>query len=497
MSQEEAVSLSGFAGLNIREPIGMIDDRQLSVCENYNIGRAGELSKRTGFALSNSGSLMTAGSAAVQLLGFFKTDTLAQMLAASGTYFYRSSDNGATWTGSSGTLRTWGVQYANNFYLINSNGVIEKWDGTSLTNLAGSPSGTFGIIYRDRLFVLNTGASGTLSSRLYYSAPGDLTSWPSINFIDVAVGDGDILIGAAVLQDLLVLFKTKSTWILYADGQPTDWTLRNSSPALGCMSKFTIKEIEGMLYFQGVSGVYRTDGNTYQAISDDIQPAFATQFIDASTINLSTAAWYDDKYILLLRSIPVVTTWASWATKTWADLATTTWGGTNIVYEIYVYHLKIGSWTKWSVASTYTFFNFLELTSASIAKGLYIGDRGTTGKLFKYGPVVYQDDAANYTATFQTKEYHFGSPSKLKRGKWLLLDQQGGGSHTFYNVVNGSTQTAQNLTMIVDRGHFKLSGPGYFRTWRLRGEANHSAPDVFYGVVLHMHRKRTVVGNSN
>lgn len=464
MSQDAPIDIRSFKGINLREPAGMIQDDELSLCVNFDIGRAGELVKRTGFAVLHSGS--TLGNNPTKLIGHFLTSANSQLIVQSGTKLYYSAD-GATWTEIGTYSVEFGAQYNQKFYMVRKAGTVLEWDGSAITALAGSPNGTFCQVYKDRLFVLSSEATGALNSRLYYSSAGDFSTWPSTNFIDVKKGDGDFLTCCAVIHDLLIIFKGRTTWALYVQGSPENWVLRNINPEIGCISKFTPREIEGFLFFTGARGVYKTDGITFEDISESILPVFSERIVNLTNANIDTAAWWDDRYILLFNPTPSSQRW-------------------------FVYHLRTGGWTEW-VPNGIKPATFLEINTAAPQKGLYCGDLDSLGKILRFGGGAYTDAGTNYECRFETKDFDFTMPSLFKRGKWLMLDVEGLSSVDIVYTSDGTVLTTRSFSSVVSRRGHKISGPGYFRRWKMKLSQTSNVAFTFYGSTIFMHKKRAVV----
>lgn len=465
---ELPVEIRGFKGINLREPEGMVQDDELTECVNLDIGRAGELKKRTGFEVLHTGS--TLGANSVQLVGHFLTDTYSQLIIQAGSNLYWTTDfNTFNLIGAYSV--SYGVQYTNKFYMVRASGTILEWTGAAISAIASTPSGTFCLVYRDRLFVLSSSGAGTLNSRLYFSSIADFsaTGWPSTNFIDVRAGDGDFLTCLAVIHDLLLIFKTKSTHALYVQGLPENWVLRSINPEIGCVSKYTPREIEGFLFFVGARGVYKTDGNIFEDLSSSIFTQFHNRTINLTTTNVDTAAWFDDKYILLLRP----------------DTSTT---------KYFVYHLRTGGWTEWQPVAGITPAYFIEVQTTSPPKGLYCGDLSATGKIYRYGGSGYTDSGSLYEARFSTKEFDFGMPSTFKRGKWLGVDILGAGTAIVNYTVDGTDRNGTTLTSIERRAEHKSLGPGYFRVLTVSMSVTSNAAFTLLGLTLYLHKKRAVVG---
>lgn len=495
-ASETPISISKFKGLNIRDPLLSLESNELSECTNYDLGVGGELKKRTGFARQHNGTAF--GANAITLLGFFNTPTIKQIIGKASDNLYYSTDGGVNWTAFPGNPWSnvyFGVQYGNIFYIVRSSGTIVQWDGTTATAIAGSPTGTHCAVFKDRLFVINTLAAGNLASRLYFSAIADFsaTGWPSTNFIDVQPGDGDFLVAVQNLQDIMFVFKAGSTWHLFVQGDPSLWSLKVFNTHIGCLSSRTILEYEGLLYFLGLVGVYRTDGTTLQNLAQVILPLLGNQLVEQNSVNKSSAALWEDKYILSLETYAVVPTWGGLASYTWSGISSNSWGFITGSRNILVYHLRPGGWTKYKLASLDVPHTWVSIVHVSNLHGLYGGDSTTAGRVFKFGDPIYQDVGANYACTFETKEFDLEQPTNMKRGKWVGLTYQSAGNHDLFNIADSVTQAVQTLVGDSANYEYKAKGPGYFHTWRLRSSATHSSPLTVFGFTLHVHAKKPLI----
>lgn len=623
MPQEAVIEIRGFKGINIREPTNMIQDDELVECINLDIGRAGELVKRTGFALQHNGA--TLGLNQVRILGQFHTVDYDQLIVQAGDSVYVSND-GNTWELLGLFEAEHGIQYVDKFYMVVADGMLREWDGDgaevldedtrhatatvgewenkvnatvsrdvallytgqvatlkavataaaqmrigtdtgaasrfyvnpgesislagksravgvtkdvqlrlefftdagvsvsvhdttisstadtwidhvinvvapatarrmaiywevdnpnagqafhfaqmSLRNASGreihnSPSGTFCYVFRDRLFVLNSnGEDGNKNSKLVFSEINnfDYNGWPSVNNLLVSPGDGDFLTALAVIHDTLIVFKAETTWGLYIQGEPDNWVLRNMNPEIGCISKYTPREIEGFLFFVGPRGVYKTDGNIFEDISSNILPAFDNRVVNLTNANLDCAAWWEDRYIVLFNPTP--------ATRRW-----------------FIYHLRSGGWTEWEFEGIEPAF-FLEVNSTTPAKGLWAGDLLNTGKVFLYGGDIKTDGGTQYECRLKSKHFDFGFPGKMKRAKWFAVELEGLGSVQWRNETEQGDKNSPITTSVASRKGHKVKGAEYFRHWSVEMSLTSDQAFTFYGISLFMHGKDKLV----
>lgn len=461
-SPETTIEIRSFKGINIREPPSMVQDDELVECINFDIGRAGELTKRTGFAQIHDGA--TLGLNSVRLIGHYNTSTYSQILVRSGNTLYYSND-GVSFTAIGNYNIEFGVQYIDKFYMVRTDGDIIEWNGIAATVLADTPRGTYCSVYKDRLFVINSSSTDPNGpSELKYSEINDFSDFPSINVTLISPGDGDILTCLAVIHDTLIVFKVTKTYAYYVQGQPESWVLRVSNPEIGCISKYTPREIEGFLFFVGPRGVYKTDGNLFEDISSSIQPVFEDRLVNLTNVNIDTAAWWDDKYFLLFNPTPST-------------------------QRYFIYHLRTGGWTEW-VPNGIKPGTFLEINTSNPGKGLYAGDLLPSGKIFRYGGGAFTDAGVQYVCSLKTKDYDFGLPTDTKRGKWVGIDTKGTGLVTLehwneealVDSIEFSSQTGKRVQ--------KARGPGFFRSWAGRVVLTTNTEFQFFGISLVMHRKR-------
>lgn len=469
---EQTREQSGWQGINLQEALSQLGPRELITAQNFDLGLHGELIRRIGFSITTAAPIDVAS---VHMLGFFVTDTVSQLIARCGNTVYYSAD-GITWTampgGPWGNVE-FGCQYITNFYMVRRDDVIVQWDGATAITIPGSPMGSFCKVFKDRLFVLNSYALGRVSSRFFFSNPFDFSStgWPAFNYVGVSEGDGDILIGGYNIQDHFLLFKTGAMWKLYVQGSDiTAWILRPFNDEVGCISRDTLAEHEGVVYFCSAKGVYYTDGNTVKIISIPITNLWDQVVVSTVTINNHSAFFWKDKYVLALEIYPIPITWNTWmnGVLTWGGLATTRWAGSGAAYVYPVYHTRNGGWTTWAPAIAPHTFVPIELNAT--LKGVFCGSRGTLGTVYKYGiPGLYTDGGANYQSIMQLRGDDLAQSGQWKRGKWTVIEVEVGvgANIAIVHVVNNILQAGAFYVTGAQIEALKVAGPGKFRSWSM------------------------------
>ena len=259
------------------------------------------------------------------------------------------------------------------------------------TAFTGSPAGTHMSLFKSRLFMINSLHTSGQESRLNFSEPLDYGNWPAANNIDISPADGEFLVATVVFNDQLILFKNRSTYVLTADGAPTSWIVRKLHPTIGCVGRGTPIIISGFIYFCSADGVYRTDGTTFERISEPIDGLIKSRlFAYQSNMVLNRdAVFYDDKYILMLPD----------------------GFGSNI--HLFVYDVRVDQWSRWVMGSGVETQGFAQYQEAS--PSLLVSGAKNSNKLFSMGNPIYADDSTAYQCNFVSKAFDGGDPTSYKR----------------------------------------------------------------------------------
>lgn len=453
MVADTAITISGFSGLNLDDPISALDNSELSECINLNVGKGGQLVKRFGY------ELFSTISNTLRLLGHFRQSTGNRMVvaneAANATVYFMEDGGTLTSTSMVGTA-DWGLQYADKYYVLGDNGVTEFSSGFSDTAINTSYDPYVGTVHKDRLFLV----SSDNTSRLRYSDIADFATYQSDSFIDVSQGDGEDITALIVLDDKLIIFKEQSIWALYVQGDPSGWVLDNLTFELGAVSKYAVLNFEGAVYFIANESVYYTDGVGFQSISIPIEKFFQDR--------------------ALQRDIDLMIVWDY-------KLICKCYDGED--YRIFVYNFRSNAWTEWTLAREPT--SFFHTDYDVPGQGLYFTDGDD---ILKFNTSLYTDEDVFFTASFSTKDFDFDDPSVMKRGKWCALDAEGDGITILEHYADNQLLSPPLSCFPVDiRRVSKLRGPGYFRTWRFRITLSHENEFKFYGLTLYVAAKRPVI----
>lgn len=323
---------------------------------------------------------------------------------------------------------------------------IRTWDNTTLTTTTIAVNANVGVVHKSRMFVANNASSGTTRSQIRYSeifdlnAPDTTAGWPALNTIDIQSTDADFITAMIVMNDVLFVFKRFSTWAVYVEGEPS-WTVRNLHPTIGCIGRDTVQAIGGLIYFRSSTGVYRTDGTTFELISGPVKEWFDDQpGMLYSDCNKRSGAWWGEYYIL-------------------SDNYSTRW---------HVYNIDNGAWSTFDTAANpiSRIYYWPEYSPPRLVAMEYITG-SATGTILKFEELNGFGDGSGSTTVaceLATKAFDFDKPSEWKMLREVALETTqnlGAGSLTMNGTVwsaNVSVATAA-VASPNEQGIFRFRGP--------------------------------------
>lgn len=475
-----------------------LDDSMLAYAQNVDLTERGYLKKRNGVNCLTSGT-----GAAYYLLGRHTSATNDKLIAHSVpggvASLYTVNPNGTSQTllssGGAVGLPQWMANYAGVSYIVRSS-------GSNMTYYDGATAGTFSLagtygdathitFFKDRGFTVNSNASW---DRVVYSGiaptPTSGSSFWSNSF-DVGSGDGDWLVCTIPFNDALIIFKSRSTWILYGvESSPDEWILKQLNPSLGCISRGACLVHENLLYFESVDGIYRTDGTSFEEVSAPIRD----RFINRPNVR-TTTPYYDFMAVI--------------DDRLFCFIHPTNLTGT---VETYVYNLKVGGWTQYTFASSAINPNGVLVLSDQSPGSLYFGSFDATGRLYQFGLQTLWDDRGSigtpsyYRCLVQSKLYDMGEPGLWKRMLSSGIDYNGAG-FTF-SWLNGQfnqpgSQVVTNAVTMTNeryRSFFPVPPAGWFRDVAFQFDHTGSISTSlleWYGVDMDIKEQHTMNAKEN
>lgn len=223
-----------------------------------------------------------------------------------------------------GTFTT-SIRYENTVYLIPSpssstGGYSYNLSTGVVSAIATMAKGNAAVVYKDTLYI--GGGASTNRSRLYFSALADFTNWPGSNFFDINPGDGDALQDFLIYQDNILLAKDNATYVLAYDTIPAQAVLKSVSTTVGVKGPYCLVPYENSVFFLQYATVYEMANYDFTRISTKIP------FELDNTIESYPGAGANYQFPVFLSAV-----------------------GDRLVARfynrLYVYHLRIRSWTRW------------------------------------------------------------------------------------------------------------------------------------------------------
>jgi hypothetical protein len=269
-------------GLNVKDFWHKIADNELTVAQNIRLDEGGVVRMRGAWTKLASAAVGSAGN----LIGLCHPSWLVAgvltryVVVTDGTKVFWL--NGAAWTDITGAVAMSPAASTLVSFQSMSNLLIGydgknapwTWDGAaaSISLLGGTPPiGNIAILWQNYWFVAGV---GTARARLYFSALGDPSTWPAINFIDIpSPYDGDPITGLAILYGNLIVFKRNSIYIIQGT-DPTTFVVSKTNAAVGCVSPYSVVSVDNLVYFVSDKGLYALNLSNEKQICYKVQPRY-------------------------------------------------------------------------------------------------------------------------------------------------------------------------------------------------------------------------------
>lgn len=401
------VKIGPFAGgLNAYSGPTSIGDNECSDILNFDIDLDGSLYSRAPITRKDTQAQLpaTATSEILPLGWFIDTNGDRYLIVASGGSTFARNENTGAWTVITATFAaSCAVQYANKMYLIAP--PAEADPGGAWTPAGGFVAdsdivkGTSCCIYKERLFI---GGSTTNPNRIFFSNPADFGVFQtSINFFDVRSGDGQNVVLVYTFQDSILVFKNRSTYIFSYDSNPSRGQVRLISGSVGLTNKYCCVEYEGALYVHYENSLYQLSNWNFTVVNLKVPFDYVILYDIAlfGTTNYPTLSILSDRLVV------------------------------HHYDRLYVFNLRMGVWTKWSVNLDRNFNYFIEVPRNTLdePERYYGGCRAIpvsdpNKALYEWRPEIDGIRSENMSHYVVTKTYDFNVAYTFKRLFWWGVD---------------------------------------------------------------------------
>jgi len=299
------INFSG--GLNSTAGPLKLKDNESPDCQNVDFSKFGSIVPRNGFtALNTSAITNTPNSDGLYWFEFDVSGTLTRKLVniADGKLF-KMDDLDGTWDDATNSITITAdknctfATFLKKMYVANGTEAFE-WDGAGTSSAAAStlPANVtkpkYVVEFNNYLFYGHIVLSGTTNnSRIYWSGLKNTSTYSVTDFIDIGKDDGQEITGLVVLQDRLIIYKTRSIYTLFFTGNADIPFILpgggKTNSTVGCVAPRTIQQVENGHVFLSSDGFYFFDGNNSfkisEKVSDTILGTVQSRFDSAVAIN--------------------------------------------------------------------------------------------------------------------------------------------------------------------------------------------------------------------
>ena len=448
-------------GLNSISSEATLQPNQLRRAINCRLTEFGAVTKRGGLQRTSSAAL-SVGNAVLNGYTWRKDDGNVDVLAVCNGSLFTSTYGSFpwTWTQETGTLSTTVVPMfaqfrdagGNDVVYIGDGGLLNKWDGTTLTtNIADTVGSRMITVHNERLW--GCGCS-TNPDSIFYSA---LNNGDTLG--DGANGGGEIIVrtfsdeivvGLASINTSLLIFHKRGISRLTGYGQD-DITVQPEGVTadVGTIAAGSITAVGNVAYFVSERGLYLCNESEVAPVSTPDKPDPLLPIIRSLSSNE-----FDDIRAVLNRG----------TRELWITMPN---------FGVYVYNTILGSWTGpwdtgWIGPDTTAMWETLN------ADGLPVVLRGDAGGWVSLAdaPNVYLDNVAadgtggqRYTMTAQFHRLYCGDSALAKALRWGYIQAS----------LKGSDQARVEWNTGASFGSFSLP-PSYDQTWGGQGSLSYRIP---------------------
>ena len=299
------VSITKFGGgLNTASGPLNLQDNESSDLFDVDFDKFGSVKQRNGYTILNSSPIAQTQTALG--LYWYQTATAQKAIAVSGGKVYKMDSLDGTWDDITGVALTTGGAYEVDFVTFNGKvlftddiGTPQQWANagtcSNMTVVSGLTQARFIKIFQNFCLMANTVVSGVDNpTRFYWSSIKDETEWNAADFLEVGFNDGYEITGMKVLGKRLIIYKTNAIYIVSFTGDANiPFVIDKSNSSVGCISHWSIQEVDNGHVFLGYDGLYYFDGSNSYKVSDRINDTI--RGLNRQELQTAKSAYQKDK----------------------------------------------------------------------------------------------------------------------------------------------------------------------------------------------------------
>lgn len=283
-----------------------------------------------------------------------------------------------------------------------------KWKpATAYVEIPAMPRGECMVSFKNRLWITGTDAA-TTNSTMWFSTIDStgikVETWnTSVDYFEVAPGEGGYITALIALNSSLVVFKNDGTWRFSYATSPSKGIVDKISGTIGAANKNVVVEFNSLVYSYDQGRLYELVNNTFSPINREVAFREDTEAIHSANGTELSAV------------------------------------GMNLVLRyfnaLYVYNSETGTWCQWrSKVGIPGKFIELPADSNSSKPSTYIapsrGFRDKKGEKVKYGMIWLEGEYSDtpgleeIECVIRTKSYDYKAPAVYKRLFWWGMDHK-------------------------------------------------------------------------
>lgn len=266
-------------GLNTAQPphmvpMDMAEDGQDFVVEENTI-----VKKRDGYANVNSVAVTSTPTINSMFTLSLSNGTKHDLVGTDAGTIYEDSNGTITasvFTSVSTSRASEYTQFLDTALMVDGSNVVKTWDGSTTGLISSAATGAkFIETHLNKIFLAGM---STNTSRIDYSATGDINTWTGVGTdqINVEQNDGQDITGIkSFARNELVIFKERSMYKLIGFDKPS-FNLSSIDKSVGCINGRSVQNFKastggGLLVFAYIDGIYVYDGASANKISSYVQ----------------------------------------------------------------------------------------------------------------------------------------------------------------------------------------------------------------------------------
>jgi len=292
-----------------------------------------------------------------------------------------------------------------------------------------------------------SGQSEVMPDRIYYSAMAKYDTYPTTNWIDIGVNDGESFTAIEGFANRILAFKQGTLYIINVQN-PNDggWFLEAELKGMGITSADAVTKSDQGILFANTTGLFRFAGDGIpKRLTDKLNKTDWTT--DLSTASHFIQVGYDGaSEQCFVGEVGIVAAGLHTASS-----------------PVYIYDFRTGSFVKHTNYLTDGRSNFSNIPDTRELLWIEPDTTGGTGdedfKISKYvaNTLGAEESAAAGDQYFITKLDDLGSPALMKKFYNLYINLKTGGNYDFDVIVNGGAAVNMNDSTLGSFTKLKVS----------------------------------------